>query len=495
MKTLKIFGLIALACICFTLSGQNSVISSNPQNGATNVDVNTRYIEIELQHAAEPYDIELFPLESLPMPFFIDYKEMGPSKVLHLEIEYLEPNTKYGVEFVSYDEYEYQFTPFKLVFTTGGGQMQGNFRNQDYPVPNEERYDNDQTEVLQQNVKTQNKPAPVSSTSGSAITSPKAKTLKFQRVWEKNERAASILMPEGWIMEGGLVRIPVSQYMTMSTFDVTIKNNNQGEVMVDWYPDGVYISGGSGGQMYGLPVKQALNPEQYLLNEIIKKNSQEIKIVNKEKIKPEIMNKYLAQAQQMNAKLDGIILTVEYNENGKLYREKLRTILFYLPPMMNTTWGSMENFSVRAPAESFDEWFAVYEIMANSVKVNPQWQAMEQQRVQQQTAYQNQQLMNNTQWTNNFVQQQQQITNTVTQVVASGQQQQNELNNINSQFCNNLSGLQECVNPHTGESEITTNNYDYRWVDPVGNEIYTNDPNLNPDVDMNLNGYELSKPK
>ncbi|MCF8235824.1 MAG: hypothetical protein K9G67_12465 [Bacteroidales bacterium] len=499
------------------MSAQNQIIRTSPENNATNVNVNTTVIEVELQQAAEPYMIMIMPDDRYEFPFVIGFREYEPAKMLHLEMEYLEPNLKYAIRFESMDEFEFPFKPYTLVFSTGQGNAGDNYYDDQYGNTyfeeeedqgnwygayeenekeksnyTESEYANHPTKSIAENT---NKETNMQGTS----TGPEG-TIKFKRVNEPRENAVSVVIPENWIIEGGVMRIPVTPYVNRATADVTLRDRSS-TVLLHWFPDGYFITGSIYGSesQYGIPVKHYMSAEQFIKNEMFTKlrpNATGYTVIKKEGFPTKKQEYFNRLEQQHNANIDAAILTVDYLENGKKLREQFRTIIFkMMSPTGMVTWGNTESVHGRAPADEFDQWFTVFEIIANSIKVNQSWQYQEQQRMTQQLNFQNQRLMYDNYQVQQFVQQQQQMTNTVTQAVNEQQYGQDQLNEINSKFSNNVAGLEEYVNPYTGEAEIRTNSYDYRWVDPSGNEIYTNNPNLNPDVDMNLNGYQLSKPK
>lgn len=518
MTTKRKLSLVLCFISIFTLSeltAQNQIIRTKPENNATNVNVNATVIEVELRQPAEPYMIMIMPDDRHEFPFVIGFREYEPAKVLHLEMEYLEPNMKYAIRFESMDEYEFPFKPYTLVFSTGkagtgevyNDGLSGNpYLEEETEEGNwfggYEEYEEEGTYYEDENIYQPTEPPAkqVSTQSNtSKASSPDGSTMKFKRVSEPRENAVSMVIPENWLIEGGVVRIPVTPYVKRATADVTLRDRS-GTVLLHWYPDGYFITGsmnGSGSQ-YGIPVKPYMPAEKFIKNEMFAKlrpNATGYTVIKREGFPPKKQEYFRRLEQQHNANIDAAILTVDYNENGKKYREQFRTIIFkMMSPTGMVTWGNTESVHGRAPADVFDQWFAVFEIIANSIKVNQSWQYQEEQRMSQQLNYQNQRLMYDNYQVQQFVQQQQQMTNTVTQAVNEQQYGQDQLNEINSKFSNNVAGLEEYVNPYTGEAEIRTNSYDYRWVDPSGNEIYTNNPNLNPDVDMNLNGYQLSKP-
>lgn len=471
----------------------------------------TEQIVLEFRENVDPFLLIYEPVGREDFPFPIGFREERPSKKLHLLLDFLEPNTRYALRFQSIEANELKLLPYTLRFSTGDAPsgeyyypdtsrgMESWGEAQYEPVPDYESpgsvkapAEMDPHSSAEALAKADSPPAPT--------TKSISKTLVFKRVSEPREKAASVLMPEGWTIEGGVVRVQATPYIKKATTDVTLKDP-QGKVMLHWFPDGHYWHGSSvqNGTYNQIPVKPYPGTEAFIRQEIFQKlrpGAEDFRVIKKE-LYPEKQRRQFQQLeQQTNGKIDALILTAEYEEGGITYREQFRTILYYMTsPQGLTTWGNVETIHGRAPADSFDEWFNVFEIMANSVKPNQEWVRQEQVRMQQQMNWQQQQLSLANYQTQAFVQQQQQMTNTVNQAVQQNEYGQQQLNEVSSKFSNTAAGLQEYVNPYSGESEIRSASWDYRWVDGNGNEIYTNDANLNPDVDLQLQGYRLSKSK
>ena len=56
-----------------------------------------------------------------------------------------------------------------------------------------------------------------------------------------------------------------------------------------------------------------------------------------------------------------------------------------------------------------------------------------------------------------------------------------------------LTDQEEYVNPFNNEVEIGSNQWNYRWTNPNGDVIYTNDETYDPRVDVNLNITNFKK--
>jgi hypothetical protein len=57
-----------------------------------------------------------------------------------------------------------------------------------------------------------------------------------------------------------------------------------------------------------------------------------------------------------------------------------------------------------------------------------------------------------------------------------------------------LTGQEEYRNPHTGETEVDTNAFRYRWVNAIGNYYYTDREDLDPNTFLHGGGNYARSP-
>jgi hypothetical protein len=60
-----------------------------------------------------------------------------------------------------------------------------------------------------------------------------------------------------------------------------------------------------------------------------------------------------------------------------------------------------------------------------------------------------------------------------------------------------LTEQEDYINPYTNEVEMGINQWDYRWVDDLGNVLYTDDEDYNPkiDIELQMDGFQRSRVK
>jgi galactose-1-phosphate uridylyltransferase len=60
-----------------------------------------------------------------------------------------------------------------------------------------------------------------------------------------------------------------------------------------------------------------------------------------------------------------------------------------------------------------------------------------------------------------------------------------------------LTEQNEYKNPHTGNTERDTDHWKYRWVNNIGEIVYSDYQNYDPnhDIELNKRGFKLSTPR
>jgi hypothetical protein len=310
----------------------------------------------------------------------------------------------------------------------------------------------------------------------------------FQRVWEPNEKAFNVLIPKGWKIDGGVFNVnPLKMNGPGNTLspkcDFSVKNNDQGSVMIRWMPswnyaDLTFSPTGFGlfrpGQYYqGMQVKLIAAPQQFLAEMLRRERPQasDLKIIAQDPMnevtsafvqKAEPVNRNLAQMGLPPIRFDSIAMAVEYTEAGQRYRESIRTVI-----ADNRSgayqWSNENTVMLRAPAAEFDKWKTVLDVIESSMQPNPSWLAAVQKAAGQRAR--------------NAVETQQYINRVASEIVENRRRTNAEIRHENWLF---ISGQEEYKNPFTGEVERGTSAYRYRWENNQGEILYTDENSYDP---------------
>ncbi|MFC1639631.1 hypothetical protein ACFL3B_02585 [Gemmatimonadota bacterium] len=324
-------------------------------------------------------------------------------------------------------------------------------------------------------------------------------TVLFERVAEPREQAFTLLVPKGWQLRGGIVRVdPTRQggpaQSIAAKIDFAVQSDGDGSVMIYWPPDMLYFDARHtpAGQM-GLfqpgsnyqgmtvwPVLPAIQFLQELAFRSLHPQASGVQIEDQRNLLA-LAQRYLQRVRafpiQTTFSYDAATTTVSYSEGGRRYREQMITVIENWGQMGAGMWGNKETIVFRAPADEFDRWLPILSIVQRSVQLNTQWLAGE--------------LRGQIQRGEIALQTQREI-NQINQQISD--HQQTTTAEIHNDMFLTLTDQEEYVNPYSNEVEVGSNQWQHRWVNDRGDVIYSDreayDPNT--DVQLSVSGFRRS---
>ncbi len=332
----------------------------------------------------------------------------------------------------------------------------------------------------------------------SAFNPLEAKGSSFNRRNEPNEAAFSLLVPDNWQLQGGIFRVNALQAggpinAVEAKCDLVLKSDQNETISFHIFPDIVYAHQGVGGGFFpegsnyqGAEVRKMVDASTFLqiLFPRIRNNVSSVKLL---KITPlvgekQALDKSLAYTNQLLAQLglqalsfqsDAAGAIFEYVDGGKKFREIFLTGIINMPAAL--TWKNTRTISFRAPADVFDEWRSALDIIRFSIQFNPGW-ILKESDGQRQRA---------------------EIVQKVYEEVRKIDQEMIRKTTVNREEIMNdnflvLTEQEEFVNPYSGEIEMDTSDYRYRWITSGGDHYYSNNENDNPNIILQSNDYKLS---
>jgi hypothetical protein len=326
-----------------------------------------------------------------------------------------------------------------------------------------------------------------------ARTAPKPGSVMYlHRYTEPKEQAFTILVPEGWIAEGGILRVnPFATNGVMNTVgakvDFAVKKDAAGTVMLHWLPHYFYkdprtIPFFHGTQYQGMPLIPLQNSQTFLMQHVFRgqrPRAQNVQVVERKPL-PELAQLHQKMAHPLPGypppRFDGGLLAVTYDENGVRYKEKMIVVIEDGSGTPLGAWQDHETLAIRAPVAEFDQDEKLLGLIQGSLKSNPVWVIGERQGADQRA--------------HNARVSQQYIQKVAHEIAESRRQTNAEIRHSTDLF---LRGKEDYVNPHTGEVEEGSNEWKHRWVDHSGNEIYTNDPDYDPNYDRNIRAIDYKR--
>jgi hypothetical protein len=320
--------------------------------------------------------------------------------------------------------------------------------------------------------------------------------ISFTRTNEPREQAFSILVPKGWQAEGGILRVnPIQAGGPLNSMeakcDLAYKSDAAGTVSFHILPDIVYAHTGIGGGFFaagsnyqGAQVRQLTDAPSFLkdLFSYLHPNAQDAKQLAVKRLPGEIAaidqglsytNRLLAQIglQTQQYKSDAAGGIFEYTEKGVRYREVILTGIVNMPAAL--TWKNTRTLAFRAPARMFEQWRPVMDIMRSSVRFNPKW-ILKESEGQQQRADMVMKIYD-------------EVRRIDREILRKTTVNREEIMNDNYLV---LTGQEDFVNPHTGETETDTDAYRFRWETPGGDIYYTDSEDENPNLFLQRTDYK-----
>lgn len=321
----------------------------------------------------------------------------------------------------------------------------------------------------------------------------------FERRAEPRENAFTILVPKGWLIEGGIFRVdPNSQggpaQSIEAKLDMGMKDPSGKATMrflpetyfmdTRWMPAASMFPPGSNYNgmtvMYLPEVSQFIQQVAFPYAHPGLGNPQAGKYYNL----PDVVNRLRQEdAPVMAGAQFGYragFQTFYYEEGGQPLEEVIVAAIMDFGQMGGGLWKNRSTFLMRAPREQFESYKPVFGTMLSSIQINPSWARAEIQGQMQRAGI--------------MIQTQQEL-NRIEREIAEARQ------NTNAQIQHdqylNLMGQEDYVNPFSGKTEQGSNEWNYRWQNERGDIIYTNNTNYDPNADpgLQVQGYKRSKVK
>jgi hypothetical protein len=320
----------------------------------------------------------------------------------------------------------------------------------------------------------------------------------FKRVDEPNEKAFSLLIPKGWIIEGGAIRIldaniAGANNMVDCKFDLAVKKDADGTVMIRWLPEMLCIDqknawGNREGAVFNNTlVRIKRDPASFILQVAVPyahPSATDIKVKSSKPL-PGVVARYNAMVDPAiksvtNMSYQAMLIEFTYQENGKSYLERMITVIEDYGMNGGGLWKNRETMLIRAPLNEMAKWEPVLEVIQNSGIWSMSWIAGEANGQRQRSG-----LINLTQ----------KELQEMDKAINENKQRTNS--EINKDMYLTLTGQNEYTNPFTGKVETDTDNWKNRWINSSGDIIYSGDSSYDPnhDPDLNVSGFKQSVPR
>lgn len=321
-------------------------------------------------------------------------------------------------------------------------------------------------------------------------------TMIFKKTSEPREKAFTLLVPDQWIVEGGIYRIDPttgggSGNAMDAKLDISFKKDYSGSVMMRWLPDMNYfdMSMSPAGQMGAFPTGSNYNgmmvipkmDAQAFIRQVVIPYSHPY-MPDYEVIESKSSDEIVEGIKRadafigMNCFYTASVTTISYTEAGVKYKERIIAATQDFGKLGTGLWKNRFTLYARAPFDQFDRWEPVFLEMIRSVQVNMQWLIGEVQGQVQRGAI-NAEVLRRLQRMDKEIQEGHQKTYA----------------EINNDMFLTLMDREEYVNPYTNEVEVGTNQWRYRWENESGEVVYSNREAYDPNHDETLNRTDYKK--
>jgi len=321
-------------------------------------------------------------------------------------------------------------------------------------------------------------------------------TISFTRLAEPKEQAFSLLVPKGWILEGGIFRVnPMSQGGAAQSIaakcDFSVKSDREGSSLIRWLPDMLYFDMRNspaaamfpqGSNYNGMTVLNKMYPRDFILKVVVPyahPEASNIRVLSVKEL-PGLAKVYNDYAKSLSAMLTmnyyAALVILEYSENGEVYSERIVSVIEDYGQLGVGLWGNKQSFLIRTRKGDYEKMAAAFSIIQRSVEFNSKW-LLGEIKGQMTRSEIMQKTLTHIQDIDNQIIKHQQLTNS----------------EINNDMFLTLMDQEEYVNPFSKKVEIGSNQWQHRWVNELGGVIYTDNESFNPNHNPDFNNLSYQK--
>jgi hypothetical protein len=334
---------------------------------------------------------------------------------------------------------------------------------------------------------TDNPQADSAKSAAPAKASSAADRMIFQKWEEPREKAFSLFHPKGWQVSGGLFYLDPNTAGGPSNSiepkcDLTIQEDASGAVQMRFLPDYLYCDTRqmpvgqmglfrTGSNYNGMPVLPMMKAKQFLTDYAFRKlrpHAAQVQVAGASPI-PELAAYYQKLSFVPGSETDAALVTFNYQENGRAFREQMIAVTYTLGQLGAGLWGSKATVAARAPLDAKAKYDKQFLFTYTSVRINPQWMAKLMKAAAERAGM--------------MIDLQRYISQIDSEIVAHRQKTNADIQHENYLT---LTGQEEYVNPYTKEVERRPDGYKYHWENASGEVVVSNNqdysPNYDPDV-------------
>jgi hypothetical protein len=340
-------------------------------------------------------------------------------------------------------------------------------------------------------------------------------SILFKRQTEPNEAAFTVLVPQGWQIRGGIFRenlmnTLVSAQNIEAKLDFAVLRDAQGLVMSRSCPEikycdprmstagamGFFPPGSNYSGMIVWPLLSAANFLTQMFFPWAHPQATQPQVVERQPL-DDVRQRYDTQLAGLGIRgfsNNAELLVYTYTENGVRYKERASTCISCLGPLAAGMWSNKDLSYMRAPEAEFDQWLPVLLTIQHSAIISPTWLEGELRRQGMLTqAYQMRQQAEQDR-AKKALEIQRYLQDADREINEHHAQTQAEIRN---DAYLNMTNQEEYKNPYTGDTDLGSNQWNHRWVNPNGDVFYCDSESDDPNhIDgINMQEWQRSKPR
>jgi len=323
--------------------------------------------------------------------------------------------------------------------------------------------------------------------------------------------AFKMLIPSEWVFDGGIRWILDNPGMpAVASFRVYNPNGKEEfEVLPNqaffWTNNQMLLYNFPiGSRYFGNEVHPPVNSIDALKKIIIPRfrgNVTDLQIVDSQNLPSELVEAIRSGTPKepgVSISADGAKIRIFYNRNGIPMEEEIYAVVEAFSYSFSTLSGMVTNtnwiidyiFSFKAERGELDAQSKIFQTIAFSFKLNPQWFNKYTQVVEYLIQRQIQQIQSIGQLSRIISQTSNEISNMVMQ---SYNQRQAINDRIAENFSQYIRGVEEYYNPIENKTVELPAGYQNIWTNSLGEYILSDNPNFNPNIGSNINWQKIEK--
>jgi len=317
--------------------------------------------------------------------------------------------------------------------------------------------------------------------------------IHFRRIAEPREGAFTMLVPDGWLTQGGVFRVDPGKAggagnSVAAKVDFTIMRDAAGTVMVRTLPDRSYKDMRNspaaamfppGSNYNGMVVSPPMDAMAFLTGVLfrnVRPRAQGVQILARVPL-PEVARSYDQVCRRMGLPADyrnnAALVLVAYQEGDIRYKEVMYTDV---QMMLAGTWCTKDSYMARAPFAEFERTCPIFRVMQESVRLDPAWVGRE--------------LHSQTARAKTIANVQQEVQRLDAEIV---QHRQTTNATINEQVQMLLHDQAKEIDPHTGRQMVIPANQGSVFYGRNGDALLVDDPEWDPARDPRFAGGDYQK--